>query len=232
VTTHIADVLGAAAGILSRGVSSVTHGAILFLLDSFVISFALFYFLGRSPLLVEHLAERIPVARSEAHVIVDRTLRVTSGALKSIVIGGTAQGVLIGGGFAVAGIGQPWFWGTVIALASTVPGVGSGIVWTPAAILLFLGGQRVAGIGLLFWGIVVSVVTDNLLRLYIVGRGSAIPGVFIFVSTIGGLMTFGPAGVLVGPAIVGVLLGVLDLYHAVLKSSGLSKDTDSSGTST
>jgi predicted PurR-regulated permease PerM len=109
-----------------------------------------------------------------------------------------------------------------------VPGLGSGLVWIPAAIYLFVTGKIAAGIGLIVWGALVVGIADNLLRVYIVGRGAALPSFIVFVSTLGGLTTFGPAGILVGPVLVGVLIGVLDLYQAVLKSSGLSTAPDGS----
>jgi len=222
VRSHVAEIVTTLSGFLSRQISSITHLTIFFLLDTFVTLFAFIYFLHRGPTLVNHLIERIPVAPSEARVIVDRTLATTSAALKSIVIVGSAQGILIGLAFAVVGIGQPWFWGTVAALASTVPGLGSGLVWLPAAVYLVITGKIAAGIGLAVWGAIVIAVADNLLRVYIVGRGASLPTFLVFISTLGGLITFGPAGILVGPVLIGVLLGVLDLYQSVLQSSGLA----------
>ena len=222
VKAHVAEIVTAISAFLSRQISSITHLTIFFLLDTFVTLFAFVYFLHRGPTLVNHLIERIPVAPSEARAIVDRTLTTTSAALKSIVIVGSAQGVLIGTAFAVIGIGQPWFWGTVAALASTVPGLGSGLVWLPTALYLIVTGDIAAGVGLILWGAVVVAVADNLLRVYIVGRGASLPAFLVFISTLGGLTAFGPAGILVGPVLIGVLLGVLDLYQSVLQTSGLS----------
>ena len=228
VKSHVAEIVTATSGFLSRRISSITHLTIFFLLDVFVTLFALVYFLHRGPALVAHFIERIPVAASEARAIVHRTLTTTAAALKGIIVVGTAQGLLIGSAFAIVGFGQPWFWGTIAALASTVPGLGSGLVWIPAAIYLFVTGKIAAGIGLIVWGALVVGIADNLLRVYIVGRGAALPSFIVFVSTLGGLTTFGPAGILVGPVLVGVLIGVLDLYQAVLKSSGLSTAPDGS----
>lgn len=225
-TTHIADIINALSGFLSRSLSSVTHGAIRFFLDLLVMSFALSYFLQHGPVLVEHLIDRIPVARAEARVVVDKALLITAATLKSIVVAGTAQGVLIGIAFAIVGIGQPWFWGTVMAVMTTVPVLGSGAVWAPAAIYLVLTGHTAAGVGLALWGLVVVSIVDESIRIYVVGRGAALPNFLVFVSTLGGLTVLGPPGLLIGPVLAGVLLGVLDLYQTVLKSSGLSNDPE------
>ncbi len=224
MAAHAADIVREVAAFLSRNASAVTQGAIRFLLDAFVVGFAFLYFLSEGPTLVKHFINQIPIARSEARAIVDRTLAITSAALKSIVIVGAVQGALVGLGFAVAGLGQPWFWGTVAAVASTVPAVGAGIVWLPAAIYLLIIHKYAAGIGLLLWGGLVISSIDNLLRIYIIGRSATIPAFLVFVSTLGGLFVIGPPGVLIGPALTGVVIGVLDLYQSVLKSSGLSNE--------
>jgi predicted PurR-regulated permease PerM len=210
-TAHVADIINAVAGFLSRELSSATLGAVQFLFDIFVTSFAIVCFLRSGPALVQRVTERIPVAKSEAHLIVDKTLQVTAATLKSIVIVGAAQAILIGTGFAVAGIGQPVFWGTIAGFASNVPGLGSGLVWAPAAIYLIFTGHVFAGVGLGLWGM---------------ARGGALPGFLVFISTLGGLAVLGPAGLLIGPVLAGILTGVLDLYYSVLKSSGLLNSSE------
>ena len=225
-TAQTADNVSVLAGFLSRSLSLATLGAVRMLFDLFVISFAVVYFLQYGPALAESIVKRIPVARAEARAIADKTLRVTAATLKSIVIIGAVQGVLVGLGFDVAGIREPWFWGTVAAMASTVPGLGSGLVWAPGAAYLLLTGHPLAGVGLALWGAAVVFFGDSLLRLYIVGRGAAMPGLLVFLSTLGGLTVLGPSGILIGPVLAGILLGVLDLYHSVLQSSGLSNGSD------
>jgi len=75
-------------------------------------------------------------------------------------------------GLAGAGIPQPRFWGTVAAAASTLPAIGAGFVWIPAAIYLMATGQVTMGIALAIWGVAVISTVDNLLRIYVVGRGA------------------------------------------------------------
>src|SRR5262249_5952149 len=155
--------------------SSATSGVAHLLLDVFVVSFAIAYFLQSGPALIERLMDRIPVARVEARHIVGKTLRVTAATLKSLILVGTVQGVLVGAGFAVAGIDNPWFWGTLGGVASAVPGLGAGLVWGPGAIYLALTGHLWAGIGLAIWGVAVVSMADNVLRLLIIGRGASMP---------------------------------------------------------
>ena len=215
-SAHAADAIGSLSGYLSSSLSVVLRGVGRLLLDIFVISFALVYFLQHGSALIQRFEEQIPVARPEAQAIVDRTLKVTAATLRSVVIGGAVDGVLIGIAFAFARIGQPLFWGTVALVASQTPVLGCAIVWIPAAAYLVLSGHTLPGIGLAVWGTLINTVADNLLRAYIVGRGAAIPAFLALVSALGGIAVFGASGILIGPVLTGLTVGILDLYHRAL----------------
>jgi len=221
-SAHMGDVVAALSGFVSGSLTYVLRGIGRFFLDLFILSFAIVYFLQHGPALTERLIERIPVARSEARAIVDRTLRITAATLRGVMVIGLADGVLVGTGFAATGVGQPWFWGAVTVVATQTPVLGCAIVWIPAAGYLALTGHLLAAAGLAAWGTVISTVVDNFLRATIVGRGAAIPGFLVLVSTLGGIVVFGAVGVLIGPVLTGIAIAMLDLYYAVLKSSGLS----------
>jgi predicted PurR-regulated permease PerM len=226
LTAQTADIISALAGFLSRTLSSAALGAARTALDLFVIGFAMVSFLYSGPALVDQAVERSPVGKEEMRTITDKTLQITAATLNSIVIIGAAQGTLVGLGLAVAGIPQPWFWGTVAAAASTLPAIGAGFVWIPAAIYLMATGQVTMGIALAIWGVAVISTVDNLLRIYVVGRGAQMPSLLVFISTFGGIATFGVAGVLIGPVLAGLLFGVLDLYRTALKSTGLPSSAE------
>jgi predicted PurR-regulated permease PerM len=225
-TAQTADIISALAGFFSRTLSSAALGAARTALDLFVIGFAIVSFLHSGPVLVDEAVERSPVGKEEMRTIADKTLQITAATLKSIVIIGAAQGALVGLGLAVTGIPQPWFWGTVAAAASTLPAIGAGFVWIPASIYLMATGQFAIGLGLAIWGVAVISTVDNLLRVYVVGRGAQMPSLLVFISTFGGIATFGAAGILIGPVLAGLLLGVLDLYRTALKSTGLPSSAE------
>jgi predicted PurR-regulated permease PerM len=108
----------------------------------------------------------------------------------------------------VIGIGAPGLWGVAMAVLSIVPVVGSALIWFPAAVVLILGGQLIAGIALILVGALVMGVVDNLLRPVLVGRDTRMPDYLILLSTLGGLAAFGLAGVVIGPIIAAFFLAV------------------------
>lgn len=224
--SRIGDVIQLGSGFLSHSVSSFTQGAIDLFLHLFVIFFGIFYFLQDGPKLIQGFIDRVPLGRGEARGLVEKTLLITIATLKSIVIVGIVQGALVGVAMAVVGLSQPWFWGAVVAVLSPIPALGAPIVYVPASLYLMLSGHMAAGIGLLAWGVCVVGVVDNVIRLHIIGRQAALPDFIVFVSTLGGLIVLGAPGVLIGPVLAGVVMGVLDLYQLVLHSSGISNELE------
>jgi predicted PurR-regulated permease PerM len=137
---------------------------------------------------------------------------VTRATLKGTLMIGILQGGLAGAAFAVAGIDNAVFWGTVMAVLSVIPSIGSALVWFPAAIILIMQGSTVGGVGLLvFCGLIVGSL-DNVLRPILVGKDTKMHELMIFFGTLGGIMMFGIAGIFIGPVIASLFVTIWELY--------------------
>ena len=53
---------------------------------------------------------------------------------------------------------------------------------------------------------------DNLMRPWLVGRDTRMPDLMILLGTLGGLIAFGMAGVLIGPIVAALFITVWELY--------------------
>ena len=95
---------------------------------------------------------------------------------------------------------------------SIIPGVGTALVWAPAAIWLYAGGQTGASIGLTIWCVAVVGTVDNVLRPRLVGRDTQMSDLMILLSTLGGLMLFGGIGIVIGPIIAALFVTIWELY--------------------
>ena len=130
---------------------------------------------------------------------------------------GAIQGALGGIGFFFTGLDGAAFWGTMMAILSVVPGIGSALVWIPAVIYLFISGHAIKGFLLLAWCAVVVGTIDNMLRPILVGKDTKIPDLLILVGTLGGLFLFGPIGFIVGPIVCGLFLTVWEIYGVTFR---------------
>jgi predicted PurR-regulated permease PerM len=129
------------------------------------------------------------------------------------VMVGLAQGVLAGVGYAVLGVPQAPFFGAMTAVASTIPVLGTMLVWAPLGAYLILTGHTGAGVAELVWGfLVVVTLSDGFLRPRLVGSRSHMGLLPALIGLFGGIELFGFVGLLLGPTLVGLALAILRLY--------------------
>ena len=147
-------------------------------------------------------------------MIAAKGLAITRATLKSILVIGALQGTTGGIAFAAAGIDGPVFWGIVMAVASTLPSVGTALVWVPATIMLYLQGQPVAAFWFAAWCAIVVSGLDNLVRPWLVGNDAKMPDLLVLLSTLGGIAMFGAAGIIIGPVLAGLFLTSLEIFTA------------------
>jgi predicted PurR-regulated permease PerM len=82
----------------------------------------------------------------------------------------------------------------------------------PVAIFLLATGALWQGLFVVFCGLFVIGLVDNLLRPILVGREARMPDYLAFLSTLGGLQLFGFNGFILGPAAAALFLSVWELY--------------------
>lgn len=123
------------------------------------------------------------------------------------------QGTLAGFAFWAAGVPSPVLWGTVTAVAATIPMLGTVVVWAPAVLYLFFTGHAGAAAGLLAWSLLVVSMVDNVLFPLLVGGRLQMHTIPTFVSLVGGVLTFGPAGLILGPAILSTTVFLIGFWR-------------------
>lgn len=214
---NIGAVAKAVGGYLVGTASRITAGTAAFLLNLFVMIYAMFFFLKDGEKILEKIFYYIPLSNEDESLMLQRFASITRATVKGTLVIGVLQGALAGIAFWVAGIDGAAFWGTVMAILSIVPGIGSALIWVPAVIYLFITGQVLAGTLLLAWCAAVVGTIDNVLRPILVGKDAKMPDLLILVGTLGGLFLFGPIGFIVGPIVCGLFLTAWDIYGATFK---------------
>jgi predicted PurR-regulated permease PerM len=149
--------------------------------------------------------------------LLERFVSVTRATLKGAMLIAMIQGTLAGLAFWVAGVPAAAFWGTCMVVLSIIPAVGSGLVWVPTVIYLFLVGRFAAGLGLLLWCALVVGTVDNFLRPKLIGRDARMSDLMILLSTLGGILFLGPVGFLVGPIIAALFVTTWQIYGEVFQ---------------
>jgi predicted PurR-regulated permease PerM len=212
----ILEKVGRLVGLISKwivgGLSSATFGTVNFLFMSFIFLYTMYFFQMDGNKLIRKILYYLPLNSDDENLMLEKFTSVTRATIKGTMLIGILQGGLAGGAFAVAGLENAVFWGTVMAVLSIIPSVGSALIWVPAGIILIAQDSMTAGVVLLvFCGVVVGSL-DNVLRPILVGKDTRMHELMIFFSTLGGIMMFGITGIFIGPLIASLFVTIWELY--------------------
>jgi predicted PurR-regulated permease PerM len=194
-----------AGGWLLSALASV-GGGILELVLSLVIAFFLYRDGGVAASRLYALSSRIGSERAM------HALDVAGGTIKGVVYGilGTnlIQGVLSGAGFWAAGVPGAFLLGFLCFFLTMIP-LAPTFIWLPASLWLFDKGSTAIAIALAVWSFLIFNPLENVLRPYLISRGSNLPILLILLGMLGGLAAFGLLGIFVGPTILAVGYGLV-----------------------
>ncbi len=217
IITKAGQVVGVVSKFLIDSISSATLGTVNFLFMLFIFLFAMFYFFNDGKRLLDKMLYYLPLEDQDERRILDRFTSVARATLKGTAVIGLLQGGLAGLAFAAVGIPSAVFWGTLMSLLSILPGIGTALVWVPAAIILVAAGYWIKAVILaLFCGLVVGSL-DNFLRPRLVGKDTEMHDLMILFSTLGGISMFGLVGFMIGPILAALFVTIWDIYAAAFK---------------
>lgn len=203
---------GSMSGFIIDKLSSATIGTVNIIIDAIIMLYCMFFFLMEGDRILKKILYYLPLEDHYERRILDKFTSVTRATLKGTLFIGVLQGGLAGLAFAVLGIPSALFWGTIMAVLSVIPSVGSALVWVPATIYLAATDNLVKGIGLFVFCAVVVGSLDNLLRPKLVGKDTQMHELMILFGTLGGIIMFGIVGMIIGPIIAGLFVTVWEIY--------------------
>jgi predicted PurR-regulated permease PerM len=221
VVEKAGQLAGKAASFVAQALVGGATGAARFFLLLFIALYAMFFFLKDSRAILDWIFAYTPLSVSEKQRLVSTFNSVARATIKGTFVIGIVQGGLAGAAFAVAGIEGAVFWGVIMTVLSIIPGIGTALVWVPAVIYLAMIGRVGAAVGLALWCAIVVGTADNILRPVLVGKDTKMPDLLILVTTLGGLILFGAAGIVVGPIIGALFITVWNLCNAAIKEAKL-----------
>ena len=206
------EMVGRLSSFLINSLSSVTVMTAQFIFMLFIFLYTMFFFLVDGQRILSGILRYLPLKPEDQERMLEKFTSVTRATLKGIAVIGMVQGSLVGAAFASVGFPSAIFWGTVAAVMSMVPGIGTAIVWLPGVIILFMGGHYGTAIGLLAFCILVVGGIDNFLRPRLVGKDTSMHELLILFGTLGGIIMFGVAGIIIGPILAALVVTVWEIY--------------------
>ncbi|MES2149382.1 MAG: AI-2E family transporter [Pseudomonadota bacterium] len=138
------------------------------------------------------------------HQKVPTAIRAT---VNGLVLVGLGEGLLIGIGYAFAGLSSPALWGALTGMLAIVP-FGAPLAYLSAALLLAAGGNMVGAVAVAVWGTLVLFVADHFIRPTIIGNATRLPFLAVLFGILGGVETLGLVGLFIGPVVMVLLVSL------------------------
>ena len=212
VDVHIEQYIGNLYSWLISNLGSLFSGTFDIFLKFLIVAVSLFFLLKDGESIHKNVKDIIPMS-GEAYDYLVKSVKTT---INSVVFGSILvaliQGVVSGIGFAIFGIPNATLWGVVATAAAFVPGFGTGALFVPMMIYVYLYGSLFQVFGLLLWAMIFINFIESFLRPMIIHKSVNIHPLFILFSILGGISLFGPVGSVLGPLILGLLFAMIRVY--------------------
>jgi predicted PurR-regulated permease PerM len=211
---------------LTSTAGAVLKGSMFQVIGFGLTFYFLFYFLRDRSVALQTLRSLSPLSEVQMDQLFGRVSDTIFATVYGTLAVSAVQGLLGGLMFWWLGLPVPLLWGVVMALLAVLPVLGAFVVWIPAALFLALEGSWEKALILTLWGGVVVGGIDNMLRPILLGNRLKLHTIVAFASVIGGVILFGPSGLILGPVVVTVTAVFLETWR---NRSGVGVDQEPAG---
>jgi predicted PurR-regulated permease PerM len=129
------------------------------------------------------------------------------GVAGTCLLQGIAGGII----FLILGLPSPFLAGSLMAVCSLIPAIGTALVWLPMAIWLAITGAWVKALILVALGLGVVGMMDNVTRPLLAKAGGGRMSILtVTIGAIGGIAAVGLTGIIVGPLALEAFSWLLD----------------------
>jgi predicted PurR-regulated permease PerM len=212
LSTYLREIATRISGTIAERATAVVKNLALFLVSFITMLFAVFFFFRDARAIVATIRRVLPFEEERREQILGQAHDLIFATIVSGLIVAAVQGLLGGVAFAVLGLGEPVFWGVMMAFFSLLPIVGAWVVWAPAAIWLGITGHLTQAVILAGVGAGVVGLVDNFLRPALLAGRAELNGLLIFVGLLGGVAVFGLLGLVLGPIVLATVAILFDAY--------------------
>jgi predicted PurR-regulated permease PerM len=182
------------------------------IIKAFFVVFTMYYLFRDGDKIVKILPDVMPLKRSQSEAILARTGQVISASVYGVVTIAMIQGLLGGLAFWILGVPSPTLWAVILAFVCMIPIAGSFFVWIPVALYLGLTGHWTKALLMVLWGALVISTIDNFLRPKLMRQYTKLHELLVFFSVLGGMRVFGLLGIVMGPVVLALTLGLLNTF--------------------
>lgn len=198
-------------GIFSS-ITEIVSFPINFIIKFFLMLLILF-FLFKDAYNIDNAIYRILPLPSDIEVEIVKKLK---GVIYVLMLGNLLimllQGLMVGLGLFIAGVNTPLIWGTLAAVLSLIPVIGTTIIWAPASVYLYLTGHPGMALFTACWCFGWYMMLENLVKPKIFGDRLNFHPLLFFFLLLGSIQAFNLPGVIIGPIVLSLFYSLWEIY--------------------
>ncbi len=167
-----------------------------------ILNFVLFVLLRDGHLFVRWIWAMLPIRGSTKRELFTRLDRLMWASIVGNIAAGAIQAVALGAVFWLLGFETVLFLTVLTFVLALLPLVGAFVVWVPAVGYLVFTGQTGLASVMLVFGLLISA-SDFYTRPLVIGHSAGLNAAIIVIGVFGGIVAFGPIGLVIGPVVIG-----------------------------
>lgn len=156
--------------------------------------------------------ELMPLAPERTEAIIKKIGDTVYAVFIGTVLVAMLQATLLYVGFTIAKVPNAFLFGVIAVFLCTIPLIGATIIYVPAALILAAQGNYWGALTVVIFGVIVTKL-DYFLRPLLIGGRTNLHPIGIFFGILGGVLVFGPVGLVAGPMVLAVLLALQDVVR-------------------
>jgi len=189
--------------------------SIKFALDFLFMLLILFFLFKDGYRLEEPFYRILPFPDDIEMDVIDRLRQVIKILLAGNLLMMVLQGSMVGVGFMIGGVGMPLLWGSIAAIFSLIPVIGTTFVWVPAVLYLVALGHFGDAAVVAIWCLAWYLLLENLVKPVVFGEQLKFHPLIFFFLLIGSIQAFGLAGVIIGPILLTLFFTFWEMYWLI-----------------
>ena len=172
----------------------------------------LFFMLQQNRMMKESIENNLPLSHNSIARLKHETQNIVVSNAIGIPVIMTGQALTAILGYWISGAGDPFTWGILSGFCGLIPVIGTGTIWVPLAINLFIAGNIWQGIFLLVYGAVIISNVETVFRMVFMKKYANIHPLITIFGVILGLSLFGFWGIIFGPLMISGFLVLVKIY--------------------
>ncbi|MCX7641347.1 MAG: AI-2E family transporter [Elusimicrobiales bacterium] len=195
-----------------RSGGSVVKNIFFFFVNLSIMFVSMFFFFRDGKKILSYLIDIVPFSNESIERVLRQFEISVNSIIRGIILTAFIQGIVAMFGFYIAGLSSPALLGLFVMISALIPFIGTATVTIPVIIYCYFTKPIAIFLFVFIWCFFVVGLIDNFIRPIFIGNFSKMPIGLVFLGIIGGVKSFGPAGLFIGPIFIAIFITVIDIY--------------------